>query len=278
MYARPVALIASFLFIVIISSHVLAEDWPQWRGVNRDAKIDDPQLVSSLPSGQIPLTWTVPVGPGYSGPTVSQERVYLTDRQGQSPDTVERVLCFDARDGKQLWEHIDPVAYSIGYEASGPRASVTVHQGKAISLGGMGKMNCLDAVSGEVIWARDLAADYSARIPIWGMTAAPLVYDDLVIQVAAGSGDSCIVGLELATGKERWRALDERAAYSAPIVIQQGGEDVLVCWTGESVTGLDPRTGEVHWSIEMKPRNMPIGVATPVVHEDKLFVSSFYDG
>jgi outer membrane protein assembly factor BamB len=142
----------------------------------------------------------------------------------------------------------------------------------------MGHFHCFDAASGDVLWQRDLAADYNAAMPIWGITASPLVYDDLVIQVAAGQGGACVVALEAATGKERWRALDEPAGYSAPVVIRQGDEDVVVCWTGASISGLEPTTGKVFWSVPMASRNMPIGVATPVIQDDLLFVSSFYDG
>jgi outer membrane protein assembly factor BamB len=264
--------------IVFADARSFAEDWPQWRGAGRDATISDPTLVRQLPPGQVPLRWSVPVGPGYSGPTVSDGRVYLTDRQGEAPEVSERVLCFDATNGDLLWQHSDPVEYSIGYQASGPRAAVTVYGGKAIAVGAMGRMNCLDAKSGEVLWSRDLAAQFGQRTPAWGITTAPLVYKDLVIQVAAGEGDACIVALDLASGNERWRALNEKAGYSAPIMIKQGNQDVVVCWTGESVSGLDPMTGKSFWSIEMLPRNMPIGVPTPVVQDDRLFVSSFYDG
>lgn len=261
-----------------LSTSGRCDDWPQWRGEDRNATVDDPQLVSSLPTDSVTLKWTAAVGPGYSGPTVSGGRVYLTDRQGEGTDVIERVLCFDAETGNALWQHSDPVQYSIGYQASGPRAAVTVHDGRAIAVGGMGRLNCLDAASGEVFWTRDLNRDYDIEMPIWGITAAPLVYDDMVIQVVAGSDNACLVAFDLASGAERWRALDERAGYSAPIVIRQGHQDVVVCWTGESVTGLDPKTGTVHWAIEMLPRNMPIGVATPAVQGDQLFVSSFYDG
>ncbi|QDV47035.1 outer membrane biogenesis protein BamB [Stieleria neptunia] len=263
--------------LAVVCQAAGAEDWPQWRGVGRDATIDDPSLVRQLPDGPIPLRWSVPVGPGYSGPTISDGAVFLTDRQGEAPEIRERVLCFDAATGKLIWQRSDPVRYEIGYEASGPRAAVTVHASKAIAVGGMGRLNCLDAKTGAVIWTRDLERDYQIRMPNWGITAAPLVFEDLVIQVTGGRG-ACLVALDLASGKERWRALDEKAGYSAPIMIRQGDQDVVVCWTGESVSGLDPRSGETFWSIEMKPRNMPIGVPTPVVSGDRLFVSSFYDG
>ncbi|MEM9585907.1 MAG: PQQ-binding-like beta-propeller repeat protein [Planctomycetota bacterium] len=280
MSARKRSMVASLIAgcVLAVCGNVMAQEWPQWRGVNRDARIDDPSLVGPLPSGQLPRRWSVPVGPGYSGPTVADGLVYLTDRQGQETSVQERVICFRADTGDVAWEHAYPVEYRIGYQASGPRASVTIHKDVALAVGGMGRIHCFSAKTGDVIWDRDLATDYKARMPNWGITAAPLVYRDLVIQVAAGSGDACVVALDLATGQERWRALDERAGYSAPIIVRQGAQDVAICWTGDSVTGLDPLTGKTYWSIPMVPRNMPIGVATPVISGDKLFVSSFYDG
>jgi outer membrane protein assembly factor BamB len=142
----------------------------------------------------------------------------------------------------------------------------------------MGHLKCLDAVDGKVLWEHDLHGEYNIEMPNWGITSAPLVYQDLVIQIVGGSDSACVVAFDLATGRERWRALDERAGYSAPILIRQGDRDVVVCWTGDSVSGLDPGRGDVLWNIAMKPRNMPIGVATPVIQDEYLFVSSFYDG
>ena len=255
-----------------------ADDWPQWRGVDRDATLHNANLVETLPAGELPRSWSVPVGAGYSGPTVVGQRVYLTDRgPDDAASEIERVLCIDAETGRNVWTHQYDAAYTIGYRA-GPRASVTVVDGKAITVGAMGHMHCLDADSGDVLWHRDLDSDYNIRMPIWGITASPLVYRDLVIQVVAGSGNHCVVAFDLASGQQRWHAIDERAGYSAPILIRQGTQDVVVVWTGESVSGLDPLSGRVFWSIPMLPRNMPIGVPTPVVQDNKLFVSSFYDG
>jgi outer membrane protein assembly factor BamB len=263
---------------VLMVVNASAEDWPQWRGVNRDATIDDSSIPSKLPPGQIPVLWSVPVGPGYSGPTIADGRVYLTDRQGDDRNTTERIMCFDRTDGSVLWKREYPVQYAIGYQASGPRASVTVHGDSAFAIGGMGMFHCVDAQTGDVIWKRDLNREYDINMPVWGITVAPIVVNDLVMQVVAGAESACVVAFDIQTGTERWRAIDEKAGYSAPVLIRQGDQDVLVCWTGESITGLAPSTGKVHWSIPMPSRNMPIGVATPAVEGDKLFVSSFYDG
>ncbi|MCC9599373.1 PQQ-like beta-propeller repeat protein [Stieleria sp. JC731] len=266
------------LCLSLSSFAAMAGDWPQWRGTNRDATINDSSLPIELPAGQLPRQWSAAVGPGYSGPTIANGRVYLTDRQGESPNAVERVLCFDAESGKPLWQHQDPVQYAIGYEASGPRAAVTIDNGQAFAVGAMGRMNCFDAATGSLQWTRDLQEDFKIDMPIWGITAAPLIYDNLVIQMTSGKAGACVVALDRSSGVERWRSLDERGGYSAPILVRQGDQDVVVCWTGDSVSGLDPKNGAVFWSIEMKPRNMPIGVPTPVIQDDLLFVSSFYDG
>jgi outer membrane protein assembly factor BamB len=87
-----------------------------------------------------------------------------------------------------------------------------------------------------------------------------------------------VVALDKTTGEEIWKALDDPAQYSAPILIHQEGKPVLVIWTGAGVVGLNPETGVEYWREEMKPKQMPIGIATPVVDGDRLFVSSFFDG
>lgn len=277
-FFMPIRCVNFVVLCGVVAISASAEDWPQWRGTNRDGVIREPGLMETLPAGELPRLWTQPIGGGYSGPTVADGRVFVTDRESpENKAEVERILCFDAKTGDPIWQHRYEAPYTVGYRA-GPRAAVTVHEGKAYSVGAMGHFKCLDAASGDVLWERDLGADHNIRMPIWGITASPLVYGDLVIQIAAGKGDACVVAMDLESGKERWRALDERAGYSAPILIKQGDRDVVVCWTGESVSGLDPRNGELFWSVPMLPRKMPIGVPTPVVEGDKLFVSSFYDG
>ncbi|MDA8744001.1 PQQ-binding-like beta-propeller repeat protein [Rubripirellula amarantea] len=255
-----------------------AEDWPQWRGVNRDAAITDTNITDQFSDQILPRRWKVDIGAGYSGPTVAAGRVYVTDRGlPDSENEIERVLCFDAKDGQLIWKHQYDSVYQIGYRA-GPRAAVTVHEGKAISVGAMGHLFCFDAVTGDILWQHDLANEYGVRMPIWGIAGSPLVVSGLVIQIAAGQNDQCVMAFDLNTGERKWHSIDERAGYSSPIVIEQAGQKVVVCYTGESVSGLDPETGNVHWRVDYPPRNMPIGVPTPAVEGNKIFVSSFYDG
>ncbi|MDZ4852236.1 MAG: PQQ-binding-like beta-propeller repeat protein [Pirellulaceae bacterium] len=259
--------------MALTTAHSLADDWPQWRGADRTGRWLEDGIAKKLPAGQLPIVWTVPIGPGYSGPTVANGRVFVTDKQEAS----ERVLCFSEKDGEPLWTHEYPCRYRIQYPA-GPRASVSIDQGTAFALGAMGDLHAIEAQTGKVVWHRDLNIDYKIDMPTWGISASPLVYQDLIIVHIGGSDGACILGLDCVSGKERWRSLDDRAQYSAPILIRQANQDVVVVWTGDSVVGMDPLNGKPHWQIPFRAHKMPIGVPTPVVEGDRLFVSSFYDG
>jgi outer membrane protein assembly factor BamB len=251
---------------LLYATTVAAEDWPQWRGAERDGIWREDGVNTMLPA-VLPRKWTAPLGPGYSGPTVANGRVYVTDRQAK-PTESERVLCFDERSGKPLWKVEYSAPYgSIGYQA-GPRASVTVDDGSAYALGATGVLHCLDAASGEIRWKKDLAADYEIEMPIWGIAGAPLLYKDLVVLHIGGKG-ACVVALDRKTGEHVWKALDDRAQYTAPVLVKQAGKDVVIAWTGDSVAGIDAADGQVYWRYPWKPRNMPIGIATPVIEVPK---------
>jgi outer membrane protein assembly factor BamB len=254
-----------------------ADDWPQWRGPNRDGVWNETGLLDKFPGPAITLRWRVPISSGYSGPTVAEGRVFVTDRVSE-PEEAERIHALDWQTGRTLWTHAYACRYvDVQYKA-GPRAAVAIDDGRAYALGTMGHLHCCDAASGRVLWKKTPGVDYDVRVPIWGVAAAPLVEGDLLIVQLGAADGACLVALDKTTGAERWRALDDKASYSAPIVVEQAGRRVLVCWTGESVVGLDPASGEVFWKCPFEPRRMVINVPTPVVDGDRLFVTSFYDG
>jgi len=95
----------------------------------------------------------------------------------------------------------------------------------------------------SVLWSKNLKLEYEIKVPIWGIAAAPLVEENLVIVHVGGKDNACLIAFDKVSGLERWRALDDPASYSAPIIIEQAGKRVLVCWTGASISGLNPSTG-----------------------------------
>ncbi len=188
-----------------------ADDWPQWRGPARDGVWRETGIIERFAGPQIPIKWRAEIASGYSGPTVADGRVYVTDRVTE-PKQVERVHCFDADTGRKLWTHTYDCPYrNVSYEA-GPRASVIIDQGRAYSFGTMGNLFCLNASDGKVLWHRDLDADYDVEMPMWGLAASPLIEKDLIITQIGGANGACLIALDKRTGKERWRALDDRAS------------------------------------------------------------------
>lgn len=263
--------------IGLTCASAFADDWPQWRGPTRDGVWHETGVVERFESSEIPVRWRVPISSGYSGPTVADGRVYVTDRVSE-PKQIERVHCFDWKTGDKIWSHSYDCEYNLsgGYLA-GPRASVTIADGRAYSLGAMGHFFCFDAASGEIVWQCNLNHEYKVRMPIWGLAASPLIDNDVVILQVGGEG-ACIVALDRETGKERWRSMEDDASYAAPVIIEQAGRRVLLCWTGQHVAGLDPASGKVLWEYPFPPSQMVLAISTPVVESDHLFVTGFYDG
>src|SRR6185503_4848978 len=66
----------------------------------------------------------------------------------------ERLLCLDAKTGKEIWKYEVERTYKISYPG-GPRCTPSVDGGKVYSLGAEGDLVCLDAGSGSVIWSKD---------------------------------------------------------------------------------------------------------------------------
>ena len=251
-------------------------EWPDWRGKNRNGIWDETGVAKKFNSSTIPLKWSIPCGPGYSGPTVSGGKVYLTDLTGK-PESSERVLCVDANTGKTIWTCSYISRYgNVGYP-NGPRASVVISEGKAYSLGTMGHLFCFDAQNGKVLWQHDLNGEYGIRMPIWGIAATPLIYGNKIILQIGGANGASVLALDKNSGKELWRSMDDKISYSAPILIQQAGKPVVVVWTADNLNGLDPETGKVYWKVPFTVK-MGMGISTPVLYKDYLFVSSFYSG
>ena len=198
------------VFLVVFSCgaacQTRADDWPQWRGPQRDGVWRETGLLDRFPAKTISRKWSVPLGTGYCGPTVADGRVFVMDRVDE-PVEQERVLCFDAQSGERLWTLTYDCTYVRVSYTAGPRASVTITGGKAYALGTMGDLHCLEAATGDVIWHRPLSKQYDIKMPIWGIAAAPLIHDGLVIVHIGANDGASVVAFDRQTGQERWRRL-----------------------------------------------------------------------
>ncbi|MSU61147.1 MAG: hypothetical protein EXS31_01925 [Pedosphaera sp.] len=259
---------------VLLPIAVRSEDWPQWRGPNRDGAWNETGAMESFPPSGLKISWRAPVGPVWSSPVIAQGRVYVTDVELARPTAKERLLCFNESNGKLLWSRsyaVDYPDWAFDPNAGGPRATPIFRDGKLFTLGAMGHLFCLDAVKGEVVWEKSLAKEYGVK-EFTGITASPLIEDELLILYICGKPAACVIALDMNSGKEVWKALDDSFTYSSPIILTAGGRKQLIVWTQEAVTSLSPRTGQTLWREQLRTPGDQ-AVSTPVFSDHRLLVA-----
>ena len=270
--------VARLLALTLVSSPAAlapAEDWPRWRGPRGDGTWNAPQVPEKWPEEGPPVVWQAPIGPGYSGISVANGRVYTMDRLKDSQ--VERIVCFDEKDGKLQWEHRYAADYKgLDYD-KGPRCTPTVHEGRVYTLGAVGHVLCLDAASGKVAWSKDLVKDHKAKLAMWGFASSPVIDSKLVIIHAGIQPSGCYVAYDRLTGNEIWRGGDDEHGYGTPIVIEHAGMRQLIGWTPKHVVSLDITSGKLLWKY---PYDVTYGVsiATPIFHDGTVLVCGYWHG
>ena len=263
------------LLLLCCSHPLFADDWPQWGGPQRDSIWREQGIVDQLPNGDLPRMWSAPIAAGYAGPAVAAGRVYVTDRVAE--ENLERVHCFDIHSGDSLWQHSYSAPYSISYPL-GPRATPTVDDDRVYTLGAVGHLFCLATGDGEVLWQKDLPAEFGTKLPTWGMAAAPLIDGEQLIVLVGGTSGALIVSFDKRSGRELWRSLeDQDVGYCSPIILEYGGRRQLIVWHPQAVSSLDPKDGKLLWQVPFAVR-YGLSIPTPRKLGQRLFVTSFYDG
>jgi outer membrane protein assembly factor BamB len=272
----PLRLARALTLLLLVTGALRADDWPQWRGPNRDGVWNETGILETFPPSGLKVRWRVPVGPGWSSPVVANGRVYLTDAELRPPKAKERVHCFEEATGKALWTHGYEVIYpdwAFTGPGRGPTATPIVHAGKLYTVGNKGDLCCIDARNGRVLWRRNLETEY--QVQEFAFNASPLVEGAFLIVCIGsypGSSPSSVLALDKDTGKEVWKAPTEGLTNSSPVVITAGGRRQVIVWTQGSVMALDPATGRTYWQEKMKTAAQD-AVTTPVFHENRLLLS-----
>ena len=254
-----------------VSAGAAGNDWPQWRGPLQDGISRETGLLDTWPAEGLPELWRVPLGAGYSGISVADGKVYTLC----GIDGVEQVACLSAETGGNVWN----VRLAKDYEnnfGGGPRGAPTIDNGKVYALGATGAMVCLNAGNGETIWALDLVKEHGAVIPEWGISGSPVIDGEKLFVIAGGPNGHSILALNKETGKSIWTSLDDMASYSTPLLIEVDGMKQVVCLLAKHCVAVSPEDGRELWRIPWET-NYDINAATPIFHDNKLFLASGYD-
>jgi outer membrane protein assembly factor BamB len=257
----------------------VTHDWPSFLGPLHNGVSSETKLTRTLPP---PLVWEFPKGEGYVSPAIAGDRLVYLHRVRDE----EVVECLQPETGARQWQFKYPTAYEdrYGYN-NGPRSSPVIDRGRVFTTGAEGKLHCLELTSGNVMWKRDLRADYRVPQDFFGTASTPLVEGNLlIVNVGAPKGPT-VAALALDTGREVWRAGTEWGpSYASPIpAVLHGRRRVLVFAGGESkppVGGLmciDPASGRVDFTFPWRSTSFEsVNASCPVVFDNKVFVSASY--
>ena len=245
--------------IFLSTGCVFAQDWPQWRGPNRDGKVSGFTAPQKWPD-TLTQKWITKVGQGDATPALVSDKLYVFARQGED----EVTLCLNAGDGKELWQN-KYAAQAVTGAASrhpGPRSSPAVADGKVVTLGVGGVLSCLDAATGKELWRKD---EYPKVVPRFFAAMSPIIVDGMAIAQVGGQGNGAIMAFDLATGNPKWKWADEGPAYASPALLTVAGTKQIVTLTEKSVVGVGVADGKLLWQIPFAPQGMAYNAATPII-------------
>jgi len=245
--------------ILIAAGCVLGQDWPQWRGPNRDGKVTGFAAPQAWPKELAPK-WKTSVGTGCATPALVGDKLYVFARQGDE----EVTLCLNAADGLEVWKDKYTAQAVTGAAARhpGPRSSPAVANGKVVTLGVGGVVSCLDAGSGKVAWRKD---PFPKVVPQFFTATSPIIVDGKAIVHVGGKDNGAIVAFDLSSGDEKWKWTAEGPAYSSPALLTVDGVKQIVTLSEKSIVGIGIADGKLLWQLPFAPQGRAYNAATPIV-------------
>jgi len=256
--AKPATGMMVSCVVLLGAQCVCAQDWPQWRGPNRDAKATGFDAPKTWPK-ELTQKWKVKVGDGVATPALVGDKVYVFSREGGD----EIIRCLDAEAGKELWQNKYPVQGATGPAVAfpGPRSSPTVVDGKVVTLGVRGTLSCLDAASGKLLWRKD---DIKG-VPRFFTASSPIVLDGQCIAQLGGGNNGELVAYDLTTGAEKWKWTGDSPAYSSPALMTVGGTKLIIAMTETKLVAVEAADGKLVWQAPFAVQRGGYNAATPIV-------------
>ena len=253
-----------------------AQDWPGWRGPNRDGQVASFIAPKAWPES-LKLKWKTPVGEGHSSPVVAGSRVYVQARQGDA----EVVTAIDLNTGKPLWTDKYSVSYVMNPAAvghgKGPKSTPAFYKGKLYTLSINGVLSCLDANTGKVKWRKEFFKDFKATSPLYGSAMSPLVVDNLVVAHVGGDSGGMLAAFDADTGEVKWSWKGDGPGYASPVVVDIDGTRQIVTQSEKNLIAVSAANGELLWQIPFTTE-YDQNIVTPVVYKQTLIFSGYDKG
>ncbi len=264
-------------------------DWPGFLGPNRDSKSPEIGVRTDWKTDPPPLLWHVELGEGYAAPSVARGRLFHFTRVGSRA----RLVAVRADTGRELWRSEYRTDYEdyYGYDG-GPRAAPLVDGPRVHAVGADGVLRCHLTLDGQVLWERDLHAEYGVQQNFFGVASSPWIEDDLLIVAVGGSppgspgihsgrvkpNGTALVAFDKRTGEERYRLGDDLASYASPVVRDVEGKRRGFHFARSGLIVFDPKEGRELAGFGWRAHRLSsVNAANPVVVGSRVLLTESYE-
>lgn len=251
--------------LFLMQSTLLADDWPRWRGPNRNSISKETAWRPEALTRNFTKAWEVQVGAGWSAVAVHRGLVYTMGNQNSQ----DKVTCLKEEDGSTVWQF----AYdSPAGNFPGPRSTPVVDENLVFTLGRNGDLHALNAKTGKLIWHVNVMKTHGAQNVSWGFCASPVIEGDMLIINANTHG----IAFNKRNGQTIWASAPGKCGYASAVIYTQNGKKMTAIFGQKAVYGVELATGKALWSYPWET-DYDVNAADPVYYNGHMFISSGYN-
>jgi outer membrane protein assembly factor BamB len=251
------------LMIFLSAQAASAADWPSWRGPTGQGICGEKDL---------PLTWggkdesgvlwkvllpgveeKAALDKNQSSPIVAKGRVFVTSsywpKDVKPGDAIpeHHVTCYQASDGKQIWDvTVPPGPWKLVDLRGGYAAPTPATDGERVYVVfGSSVIAALD-LEGKSVWRKEIKPfDFDVAIG-----SSPIVYEETVIyQCDQVKKSSRLLAFDRKTGDGKWeeKRPKQNFSHSTPVLVKIKDKPQFLVAASNALQGVDPASGKVLW-------------------------------
>jgi outer membrane protein assembly factor BamB len=256
--------------IALAAGCLYAQDWPQWRGPDRDgaAPFHEPKVWPE----KLTAKWKISVGEGYASPIFAGGRIFEFTRQGDD----EVAMSINPADGKILWRQSYPAPFepvnSAARHGKGPKSTPLYYDEKLYTFGISGILSSFDGATGKVLWRKEYSKDFKGTWPMFGTSMSPVGGEGVVVALVGTNDDGAVVAYDAKSGVQKWIWKGDGPAYASPVMVELDGVKQVVTLTQKYAVGLSLASGDLLWKIDF-PGRSGMNIPTPLRFGERLVLA-----